>query len=126
MWNFATGQWTIRYGDSLIVLNTLLDYKGSKQKGEVQKMSQKSEITLNLLEKLIETAVKNALIESGCGTEEASGIPDTLTEILENIKIGFSIWLSLSKYMNYLTSRFIRPCELVETNHEGSLNWDVM
>ena len=54
-------------------------------------MSQKSEITLNLLEKLIETAVKNALIESGCGTEEASGIPDTLTEILENIKIGFSI-----------------------------------
>ena len=54
-------------------------------------MTQSPEITLDLLEKLIEKAVRNAIEESGCGPVEASGFEETVQKDVEDIKLKGSL-----------------------------------
>ena len=54
-------------------------------------MTQSPEITLDLLEKLIEKAVRNAIEESGCGSVEASGFKETVQKDVEDIKLKGSL-----------------------------------
>ena len=54
-------------------------------------MTQSPEITLDLLEKLIEKAVRNAIEKSGCGSVEASGFKETVQMDVEDIKLKGSL-----------------------------------